>query len=158
MSRQREVNEYLDRRLPPRARSAFESRLAEDPGLAAEVRSTRSLVDLLRQMPPESAPDGLVTGVMAELRAEPAPVVRPWLNWLNWLDALRPPRLAFAAAALMLLVGVQVTLQDDVRPLELSAADQAFVEDCLQDYHYQAAASLAANGRRGEATPVTLEF
>jgi len=155
MSRQREVNEYLDGRLAPRARAAFESRLAEDPGLAAEVRSTRDLVDLLQAMPSETAPDGLVCGVMAELRAEPTPVVRPWLNWL---DALRPPRLAFAAAALMLLVGVQVTLKEEARPLELSAADQAFVEDCLQDYHYQVAASLAADRQGGETTTVTLEF
>lgn len=155
MSRQREVNEYLDGRLSPRARSAFESRLAEDPALAAEVRAARELLDALRGLPTESAPGGLVTGVMAAIQAEPTPVRRPWLSLM---DALRPQRLAFAAAAVMLLVGLQVTLRDDPRPLELSAADQAFVEDCLQDYHYQVATSLADGRRGGEATAVTLEF
>ena len=155
MNRQREVNEYLDGRLQPRDRSAFESRLAEDPGLAAELRDTRLVVDLLQQLPPETAPDRLVVGVMAEIRAEPAPVARPWLRWL---DAVRrPPKLALAAATVLVLIGAQVALKDDVRPLDLSVADQEFVEDCLQDYHYQVAASLAQDGGDNSAS-VTLEF
>lgn len=155
MNRHREVNEYLDGRLGPEARHALEQRLATEPDLAAELRDTRALVDLLHDLPVEQAPAGLTGRVMAALDdAPPAPEPRrgAWPRLARW------PQLAAVAAILVALAWPRLAGPSSPNPPELSASEQAFIEDCLRDYHYQVAASLGAQRPSGDVTQISLEF
>lgn len=135
MSRARDINEYLDGRMTPERRAAFEARLAAEPELAAEVDETRRVLALLAALPVEHAPATLTARVMSEVRAQPVSRRRWWA--LGRLTALpRPRTLAWAAAAAMLLaVSVFMRPGQDDRIAHLSPVDEAFVTQCLTDYH-----------------------
>ncbi|NUP98457.1 MAG: hypothetical protein HUU35_01245, partial [Armatimonadetes bacterium] len=81
--------------------------------------------------------------VMAEVRTRPAPL-RP----VGFGEVLRhltaPSRLAFSAVAVTCLVLVGMWQMEEPKPLVLSGTDQAFVSECLRDYHLDVSARLDA--------------
>lgn len=159
MSRRGELNRYLDGRMTPRERAAFEERLAADPTLAVETTETRRTLALLRGLPEHRAPAGMVAAIMAEVRQEPVPARLPAAIELL-ARAFQPSRLAMAAVAVVLVVGTGLLTQPRVHPLDLSVYDEAFVEQCLRDYYVEASKGLThAQEGTGESHSATgLEF
>lgn len=157
MNRQREVNEYLDGRLNPKRRKAFEAAMNTDPALAARVEEGRRVMSLLQALPTDDLPRDLTGGIMTRVRGEriPAPrrVTIPVRTWLQ------PQRLAVAFAALLIAVGAGVLTQPE--QVELSAGDEAFISECLRDYHFEASLQLAETADAAQAEAAShapLEF
>lgn len=145
MNRRREISEYLDGRLLPAQRQQFEVRLGTDPGLAAEVEETRRAVALLRSLPMDAAPDDLVARVMGQVRQKPVPA-RRWLVWEFCGRWLHPARLAMATAAVALVVGAGLLSRPEPPGPRLDKSDEAFIKECLQDYHVEARKQLDGHG------------
>lgn len=104
MTDEERLSQYLDGRLEPGARAAFESRLGAEPALARRLRVLAALKGALRDAA-EPAPAALRARLKAAARAAlpaPAPLWRRLLR-----EALSPEpwnlaaASAFAAAALM---------------------------------------------------------
>jgi anti-sigma factor RsiW len=132
MDRRRCLNEYLDGRMPPERREAFEAELSADPELAAELAETQRVLTLLRSVEPPALPDGLTSRVMSCVAGLPTPRRRP--AFWTWLETcLNPQKVAFAVS----VAGMAVLLGFFVQPqqVRLQASDQAFINQCLADYH-----------------------
>lgn len=149
MDGQRLVSDYLDGRLAPQERASFEARLVIDADLARELEAMSATLALLRALPTEAPPADMAARIMAEVRLAPAPARRG--SWAFWRAGLRlRPLLVTAAAAAAVFGLVLLNLGGSDGPnVRLSSSDEAFVGECLVDYH------LAASDRykHGPATP-----
>lgn len=148
MDKRRDIHEYLDGRLKPARRRAFEEALARDPELARRVAELRQVKHLLAALPAERPPVDLTAGIMAQVRRKPVPRRGPApVLWL--LDWARPRRLATATvlATVLVVAGTRVRPQDGAewtepnapRPAriaaQLSDTDQAFLRQAEREYH-----------------------
>ena len=159
--KRREVYEYLDGRLRPDRRAALEERAATDAELARELTEAERVRALLRALPLEPAPATLARAVMAQVRQQPVPQRRSaFAQALQ--NCLRPQRLALATCAVAVLVGFgQVRVGHGRDPATLSATDEAFVRECLRDYHREAAVHLVGDDGSRSSDAVqrgTVEF
>lgn len=159
--RQQQLHDYVDGRLPLRQREAFEVRLRDDAALRADLAGLRRTLAVLRADAPPAAPEPLTAAIMRDVRALPVP--QPRWTWAQpVLAVMRPSRLGFAlaGAAVALFAVVQLGLvgppgepvpSASATAVQLSAGDQAFVQDCLQDYHFAMAGRLGGGGSGTEA-------
>ena len=78
---ERAIQDYLDNRLAPDRRAAFERRLAVEPELARRIADDRALAQALRDEPPALSP-GFYTRARARFEQRRAP--RRWPRLLSW--------------------------------------------------------------------------
>jgi len=105
----RKLSAYLDGELPDDQARRLAERLETDADLKAELDALAATRDLLRQLPRETAPEGLLDAVTEQLERKrllkavesPAPATgAPWVRW------------AAVAAVLALTAGLAIYLQD----------------------------------------------
>lgn len=152
MSMQRDINEYLDGRLPPARREAFKAALATDAELARQTAEMQRVKELLVSLPLERAPLDLTASIMAQVRQAPVPLRHPAVV-LHLLEWTRPRRLAAATVAAALLVAIGYSVRPDVPTGEprgervqlagapLSGTEQAFLSQVEREYHSLIAAT-----------------
>jgi anti-sigma factor RsiW len=152
MDGQRLINNYIDGRMTPGQRQAFERRLTAEPELAREYQALARTLAVLRAIPTDPAPLDLTARIMADVRTRPIPLRRGARAGLQRLLSA-PRRTAWALAGAAAVVAVVFLSQGGGRKAEpnvrLSRSDEAFIGDCLVDYH------LAASDKykHGPATP-----
>ncbi|MFI5345314.1 MAG: hypothetical protein ACHQ51_02960 [Elusimicrobiota bacterium] len=101
------LTDYLDGRLSPAEKEAFESRLAGDPALSRRLRLARALRDSLRSTAPRMPAD-LKAALKRRARAGAEPARSAWRDRVREAFGSLPLGCglgaAFAAAALVLAV------------------------------------------------------
>lgn len=158
MRARRQMQDYLDGRLSPRERAAFETALATDNALAADLHETERSLELLRDsLPSLHAPDGLSDRILAAVRAKPLPK-RHWLP-IDVLGGWAAPRRLGLATAVAAAAALTVFVSRPPEPpataalprvVNLSPSDEALVRQSLLDYH-------AAVMDRARHTPAALD-
>lgn len=111
------IHLFLDNEMEAAARRAFESRLEQEPPLAAALEAERQLRRQLQQrMRPTRAPESLRHSVAAQLAAKKQPF---WSWWLS-PQVVRPYQAALAALLLVLVTATALLWLGPAAPAESS--------------------------------------